>query len=155
MSPFQGRRQQGVKTQKSPFRARSALPLATERTQESFVIFTKIFAKGGFPPEQIKPRPFEPKEQREESRARSGFPESRLRSSITQKGRGLEKRLKPLIMGLELCSLATAGTHEGGVGVVETPHRRWGQGLGGRPPIIKKREKALFKAFSLSIWNGV
>jgi hypothetical protein len=106
------------------------LPLATERTQESFVIFTKIFAKGGFPPEQIKPRPFE-------------------------KGRGLEKRLKPLIMGLELCSLATAGTQEGGVGVVETPHRRWGQGLGGRPPIIKKREKALFKAFSLSIWNGV
>jgi len=34
---------------------------------------TKTFAEGGFPPKQIKPRPFE-------------------------KGRGLEKRLKPLLM---------------------------------------------------------
>ena len=101
------------------------------------MIHTKTFAEGGFPPKQIKPRPFEPKEQREESRARSGFPESRLRSSITQKGRGLEKRLKPLLTGLELCSLATAGTQEEGVGVDEIPHRMWGQGFGGRPPTKK------------------
>ena len=60
-SPSRGGFRRGVGNQDSPRRGTGSVNL------------TKIFAKGGFPPKQIKPRPFE-------------------------KGRGLEKRLKPLLM---------------------------------------------------------
>ena len=46
MSPFQGRRQRGVGNQDSPRRGKGSVNL------------TKIFAQGGFPPEQIA-SPFE------------------------------------------------------------------------------------------------
>ena len=59
-SPSRGGFGRGVGNQDSPRRGTGSVNL------------TKIFAEGGFPPKQIKPRPFE-------------------------KGRGLEKRLKPLL----------------------------------------------------------
>ena len=48
----------------------------------------------------------------------------------------LESGSKPLLTGLELCSLATAGTQEEGVGVVEITLCQEGQGLGGSAPLL-------------------